>query len=121
MLGKIGQLGLFEADTLSGDFVGKRAFYGYLASEGGELFRRHRRCQVVLPEQRAAERTPNPAGHGAGAASARRRLRRQSHAPIRLRSASEGGGIELEVRPFAEGCLQEFRVRLIMRDQRSFG
>jgi hypothetical protein len=40
MLGKrSAQWGLFEADTLYADFVGKRTFYGYLASERGELFR----------------------------------------------------------------------------------
>src|SRR3982074_2799085 len=39
MLGKrSAQWGLFEADTLYGDFVGKRTFFGYLASERGELF-----------------------------------------------------------------------------------
>jgi Transposase domain (DUF772) len=40
MLGKrSAQWGLFEADTLYADFVGKRTFFGYLASERGELFR----------------------------------------------------------------------------------
>jgi len=40
MLGKrSAQWGLFEADTLYADFVGRRTFFGYLASERGELFR----------------------------------------------------------------------------------
>jgi hypothetical protein len=40
MLGKrSAQWGLFETDTLYADFVGKRTFFGYLASERGELFR----------------------------------------------------------------------------------
>ena len=40
MLGKRGpQRGLFEADTLYGDFVGQQTFYGFLASQRGELFR----------------------------------------------------------------------------------
>jgi hypothetical protein len=30
-------------------------------------------------------------------------------------------GIELEMRPFAKSSLQEFRVRLILHDQRLFG
>src|SRR6266571_1999812 len=39
MLGKrSAQWGLFEADTLYGEFVGKRTFYGYLASQRRELF-----------------------------------------------------------------------------------
>src|SRR5262252_3926274 len=33
------QWGMFEADTVYADFVGKRTFYGYLASQRGELFR----------------------------------------------------------------------------------
>jgi transposase-like protein DUF772 len=40
MLGKRGpQRGLFEADTLYGEFVGRETFYGWLASQRGELFR----------------------------------------------------------------------------------
>ena len=40
MLGKRGsQRGLFEADTTYGAFVGRDSFYGWLASQRGELFR----------------------------------------------------------------------------------
>ncbi len=40
MLGKRNpQRGLFEADTLYGDFVGRETFYGFLASQRGSLFR----------------------------------------------------------------------------------
>ena len=40
MLGKRGpQRGLFEADTTYGAFVGWDSFYGWLASQRGELFR----------------------------------------------------------------------------------
>ena len=36
MLGKRGpQRGLFEADTLYGDFVGRDTFYGFLAEPAG--------------------------------------------------------------------------------------
>src|SRR3972149_2281487 len=33
------QWGLFEADNLYLDFVGKQSFYGFLASQRGQLFR----------------------------------------------------------------------------------
>jgi len=33
------QRGLFEADTMYGDFVGEETFYGWLASERGRLLR----------------------------------------------------------------------------------
>ena len=40
MLGTRGpQRGLFEADTVYGEFVGRDNFYGWLASQRGELFR----------------------------------------------------------------------------------
>src|SRR5215207_4907074 len=40
MLGRRGpQRGLFEADTAYGAFVGRDSFYGWLASQRGELFR----------------------------------------------------------------------------------
>ena len=40
MLGKrSAQQGMFEADTLYGEFVGQRTFYGYLANQRYELFR----------------------------------------------------------------------------------
>jgi len=40
MLGqRSAQWGVFEANTLYGDFVGKQTFYGYLAAQRGELFR----------------------------------------------------------------------------------
>ena len=40
MLGKRDpQRGLFEADTAYGAFVGRDSFYGWLASQRGELFR----------------------------------------------------------------------------------
>ncbi len=40
MLGKRGpQRGLFEADTLYGEFVGRDTFYGWLAAQRDELFR----------------------------------------------------------------------------------
>ena len=40
MLGeRSAQRGLFEADTLCADFVGRRNFYGFLASQRDELFR----------------------------------------------------------------------------------
>ena len=40
MLGqRSAQWGMFEADTMFADFVGRQNFYGFLASQRGELFR----------------------------------------------------------------------------------
>ena len=40
MLGeRSAQRGLFEADTMFADFVGRRNFYGFLASQRDESFR----------------------------------------------------------------------------------
>jgi hypothetical protein len=76
MLGeRSAQRGLFEADTLYGDFVGKRNFYGYLASQRDDLFRDEDFAALYCHNQRQAERAAEPAGHRAGAASLRRGLR----------------------------------------------
>jgi hypothetical protein len=61
MLGKrSAQWGLFEASTLYGDFVGKRTFFGYLASERGELFRDEDFAQLYCPNNGRPSVPPSP-------------------------------------------------------------
>jgi hypothetical protein len=68
------QWGMFEADTLYGDFVGKRTFYGYLASQRRELFRDDDFAALYCSNNGRAECAAQPAGHCAGVASLRRGL-----------------------------------------------
>ena len=73
MLGeRSAQWGLCEADTLFGDFVGKRTLYGFLASQRGELFRDEDFRRAVLPKQRTAQCAAQLVGHRAGVANVRR-------------------------------------------------
>ena len=60
------QRGLWEADQLYLDLVGRDTFYGLLASQRGQLFRR-----VVLPGQWSCQRSAQPAGHGVAVAGPR--------------------------------------------------
>ena len=74
MLGKrSAQQGMFEADTLYGEFVGQRTFYGYLASQRYELFRDADFAELYAG-QWTTECAAEPAGDSAGVANLRRRV-----------------------------------------------
>jgi transposase len=119
MLGKrSAQLGLFEADTLYADFVGKRTFYGYVASERGELFDDADFAKLYCPNNGRPSVPPSllatalvlQAYDGVSDDEATRRAAFDLQWKVAL-------GIELEVRPFAKSTLQEFRAQLIVHDQ----
>jgi hypothetical protein len=119
MLGKrSAQRGLFEADTLYGDFVGKRTFYGYLANQRHGLFR---------DEEFAALYCPNNGRPSVPPSLLATALVLQTYDDVSDDEASRRAafdlqwkvalGIELDVRPFAKSTLQEFRAHLILHDQ----
>jgi len=119
MLGKrSAQRGLFEADTLYGDFVGHRTFYGYLASQRDELFRDadfaklycHDNGRPSVPPSLLATALVLQAYDGVSDDEATRRAAFDLQWKVAL-------SIELEVRPFAKSTLQEFRAQLIVHDQ----
>ena len=119
MLGKrSAQRGLFEADTLDGDFVGRRTFYGYLASERGGLFEDADFAQLYCPNNGRPSVPPSllaaalvlQAYDGVSDGEATRRAAFGLQWKVAL-------GIELEVRPFAKSTLQEFRAQLILHEQ----
>jgi hypothetical protein len=119
MLGKrSAQLGLFEADTLYTDFVGRRTFYGYLASERGELFNDADFVELYCPNNGRPSVPPSLLAtalvlqtyDGVSDEEAMRRAAFDLQWKVAL-------GIELEVRPFAKSTLQEFRAQLIVHDQ----
>jgi transposase len=119
MLGKrSAQWGLFEADTLYADFVGKRTFYGYLASERGELFRDEdfaglyclNNGRPSVPPSVLATALVLQTYDGVSDDEATRRAAFDLQWKVAL-------GIELVERPFAKSTLQEFRAQLIVHDQ----
>ena len=111
MLGKrSAQWGLFEADTLYGDFVGRRTFVGYLASERGELFRDEDFAALYCPNNGRPSVPPSLLAtalvlqtyDGVSDEEAKQRADYDLHWKVAL-------GTELQVRPFAKSTLQEFR------------
>ena len=119
MLGKrSAQWGLFEADTLYGDFVGKRNFYGYLASQRDELFRDEDFAKLYCPNNGRPSVPPSllatalvlQAYDGVSDEEATRRAAFDLQWKVAL-------GMELVERPFAKSTLQEFRAQLIVHDQ----
>ena len=119
MLGKrSAQWGLFEADTLYADFVGKRTFFGYLASERGELFRDEDFAKLYnanigrpsVPPSLLATALVLQTYDGVSDEEATRRAAFDLQWKVAL-------GIELVERPFAKSTLQEFRAQLILHEQ----
>jgi hypothetical protein len=112
------QWGLFEADTLYADFVGKRTFYGYLASERGELFRDEDFANLYdakigrpsVPPSLLATALVLQTYDGVSDEEATRRAAFDLQWKVAL-------GIELVERPFAKSTLQEFRAQLIVQKQ----
>src|ERR1700682_4403190 len=119
MLGqRSAQWGMFEADTLYGDFVGKRTFYGYLASERGELFRDEDFANLYCPNNGRPSVPPSllatalilQAYDDVSDEEATRRAAFDLQWKVAL-------GVELVERPFAKSTLQEFRAQLILHEQ----
>jgi hypothetical protein len=119
MLGKrSAQWGLFEADTLYADFVGRQNFYGFLASQRDELFRDEDfaglYCQnngrPSVPPSLLATALVLQAYDRVSDEEAKQRADYDLRWKVAL-------GIELEVRPFAKSTLQEFRAQLIVQEQ----
>ena len=118
MLGKrSAQWGLFEADTLYADFVGRRNFYGFLASQRDELFNDEDFAALYdnigrpsVPPSLLATALVLQAYDGVSDDEAKQRADYDLRWKVAL-------GIELEVRPFAKSTLQEFRAQLILHEQ----
>ena len=112
MLGKrSAQQGLFEADTLYGEYVGRRTFYGYLASQRHALF-----CdedfaglycsdngRPSVPPSLLATALVLQAYDGVSDDEAKQRADYDLRWKVAL-------GVEVEVRPFAKSTLQEFQI-----------
>jgi len=119
MLGKrSAQQGMFEADTLYGEFVGRRTFYGYLASQRYELFRDadfatlycENNGRPSVPPSLLATALVLQTYDGVSDDEATRRAAFDLQWKVAL-------GVEVNVRPFAKSTLQEFRAQLIVHDK----
>ena len=119
MLGqRSAQWGMFEADTMFADFVGKENFYGFLASQRGELFRDEDFAALYCPNNGRPSVPPSLLAtalvlqtyDGVSDDEAKQRAAYDLRWKVAL-------GIELDVRPFAKSTFQEFRAQLIVHDQ----
>jgi hypothetical protein len=119
MLGTRGpQRGLFEADTAYGEFVGRDSFYGWLASQRGELFRDEEFAGLYVltngrpsvPPSLLAVALVLQTYDGVSDAEAKQRADYDLRWKVAL-------GVELDARPFAKSTLQEFRAQLIVHEQ----
>jgi transposase len=121
MLGKRGQQrGLFEADTLYSDFVGRDTFYGWLASQRGTLFRDEDFAQLYVlttgrpsvPPSLLATALVLQTYDGVSDDEARQRAAYDLRWKVAL-------GVAVDARPFAKSTLQEFRAQLIVHQEQA--
>jgi transposase len=121
MLGKRGpQRGLFEADTLYGDFVGRDTFYGWLARQREELFRDEDFAGLYVldtgrpsvPPSLLATALVLQTYDGASDDEAKQRADYDLRWKVAL-------GVGLDARPFAKSTLQEFRAQLIVHREQA--
>ena len=112
------QRGLWEADQLYLDLVGRDTFYGLLASLRGQLFRDADFAELYCPDNGRASVAPSllatalllQAHDRVSDAEAKAR----ADFDIRWKVAL---GIEIEDRPFAKSTFQVFRAQLILHDK----
>ncbi|MCC7366958.1 MAG: IS1182 family transposase, partial [Chloroflexi bacterium] len=121
MLGKRGpQRGLFEADTAYGAFVGRDSFYGWLASQRGELFRDEAFAGLYVLDNGRPSVPPSLLAvalvlqtyDGVSDDEAKQRADDDLRWKVAL-------GVELDTRPFAKSTLQEFRAQLIVHEEQA--
>src|SRR3954462_10262746 len=121
MLGTRGpQRGLFEADTVYGEFVGRDTFYGWLASQRGELFRDEEFAGLYVltngrpsvPPSLLAVALVLQTYDGVSDAEAKQRADYDLRWKVAL-------GVGLDARPFAKSTLQEFRAQLIVHQEQA--
>ena len=112
------QRGLWEADRLYLDHVGRESFYGLLASMRGWLFRDADFAEFYCPDNGRDSVPPSLLATA---------LLLQSHDKVSDAEAKARAdfdlrwkvalGIEVEDRPFAKSTLQVFRAQLILHDK----
>ena len=119
MLGKRSeQRGFLEADHLYLEHVGRQSFYGFLASQRGQLFRDEEFAKLYCPDNGRDSVPPSLLATA---------LLLQAHDKVsdeeaKLRTDFDirwkvALGIAVEDRPFAKSTLQLFRAHLILHEK----
>lgn len=112
------QRGLFEADHLYLDYVGRDTFYGFLASQRGEIFRDEDFAGLYCPDNGRRSVPPSLLATA---------LLLQTHDRVSDEEAKRRAdydmcwkvalGIGIEERPFAKSTLQLFRAHLVLHER----
>jgi transposase len=116
MLGKrSSQRGLFEADHLYLDFVGRDSFYGFLAAQRGRMFHDEEFAELYVVDNGCPSVPPSLLA----TALLLQTYDRVSDEEAKARADFDlrwkvALGIELDQRPFAKSTLQLFRSQLIL-------
>ena len=112
------QRGLWEADRMYLDYVGRDTFYGLLASLRGQLFRDDDFAEIYCPDNGRDSVPPSLLA----TALLLQTYDKVSDAEAKARADFDirwkvALGIEIEDRPFAKSTLQVFRGQLILHDK----
>lgn len=112
------QRGLFEADTMYLDFVGRHTFYAFLAAHRAGIFRDEPYAKFYSPNLGRPSVPPSLLATALvlqkyDEVSDREAARRAAY-DLQWKVAL---GIELDARPFQKSALQEFRAQLIVHEQ----
>jgi hypothetical protein len=112
------QRGLFESDHLWLDHVGRNSFYGFLASQRGELFKDEDFAELYSRDWGRPSVPPSLLA----TALLLQIHDRVSDEEARQRAAFDlrwkvALGLEVEARPFAKSTLQLFRAQLILHEK----
>jgi len=118
MIGKRQQPGLFEADQLYMDYVGRDTMYGFLARQRRELFRDEDFADMYCPDNGRPSVAPSLLANA---------LILQTYEQVSDEEAKARAdydlrwkvalGIEVEERPFAKSTLQLFRAQLVVKEE----
>ena len=119
MLGKRSdQHGLFEADHLYRDFVGRESFYVFVASQRGKLFRDEDFAKLYCLDNGCPSVPPSLLANALLLQTYDRvsdeEAKARAEFDLRWKVAL---GIELDTRPFAKSTLQLFRSQLIIHEE----
>ncbi|HLY67873.1 MAG TPA: transposase, partial [Chloroflexota bacterium] len=112
------QRGLFEADHLYGEWVGRKTFYGVLGEQRGRLFRDEDFAGLYCPNNGRPSVPPSLLATA---------LLLQWYDDVSDEEARDSAkydvrwkvalGIEMEAQPFAKSTLQLFRAQLLVHEQ----
>lgn len=119
MLGeRTGQRGLFEADNLYLDHVGRHSFYGFLASMRDQLFRDEEFAELYCPDNGRDSVPPSLLATALLLQTydsvSDDEAKQRADFDIRWKVAL---GVAIEDRPFAKSTLQLFRAHLVLYDK----